>query len=332
MTNQEDFDPERHRAERRSVLPLGLAWLVIVPLLAIAGLRLVAHDATLELIVLNAMTQWLYLPAWLALGVGLYFRRWPLVAVAGVLATAHLFWLDPRGLVATARTVPADAARRRVMSANLLMVNRDTEGIPAEVLEARPDLLLVQEVTAEWKARFESEQFKRLLPHRTAVPRDDSFGIGIYSREPIVIRELDLSGLPALRAELQLGTRSLAVFNVHTLPPRTAEYVEVWNDMMQRIAALIRRERGPVLLAGDLNATPHARWYHELLSLDLRGAHEDRGRAWVTTWPNGLMPYPPIRLDHFLVSPELEILDVREGQGRGSDHRPIIADFALRLP
>jgi endonuclease/exonuclease/phosphatase (EEP) superfamily protein YafD len=99
--------------------------------------------------------------------------------------------------------------------------------------------------------------------------------------------------------------------------------------MMAEIEQLVRRERGALLLGGDLNATPHTGWFQRLLRLGLRSAHEERGRALASTWPNGLMPFPPIRLDHFLVSSELLVLDVREGEGRGSDHRPIIGDFAL---
>ena len=38
----------------------------------------------------------------------------------------------------------------RVMTANLLMVNQDTAGIIGEVQAARPDVLLLQEYTAEW--------------------------------------------------------------------------------------------------------------------------------------------------------------------------------------
>jgi endonuclease/exonuclease/phosphatase (EEP) superfamily protein YafD len=329
--NQAEFDPERHRAERRAALPIVASWLLTLPLLLIAWLRLVAPDATLELIVLNALTPWLYLPVWIGFGAGLYFRQRLLAACAGSVVVLHLLWLDPRGLVAADLVAPASSPRLRVMSANVLMVNDDTEGIAAEVLQASPDLLLVQELTQDWAERFDAADVRGLFPHRVAVPRDDSFGIGLYARRPVAIRELDLSGLPALRAELRLADRTLTVFNVHTLPPRSAEYVAIWNEMMETIVALIRREPGPVLLAGDLNVTRHHRWYRELVSLGLRDAHERRGRAWVSTWPNGRMPYPSLRLDHFLASAELEALDVREGQGRGSDHRPIIGDFSLLL-
>jgi endonuclease/exonuclease/phosphatase (EEP) superfamily protein YafD len=329
-----DADPElvfsRDRAARRARLLTGLAWLVLGPLLLVAFLRLVAHDATLELIALNALSQWLYLPAWAVLVWALASRRWRLAVPAGCLALLHVVWIDPRGLVAAPLpAVPPSATRFRVMSANLLMINQDTEGIAGEVLAALPDLLLVQELSPYWAARLEREDLTRALPHRSFVARTDSFGIGVYSRLPMTAQELDVFGLPAFSAEVQLGAHSLRVLNVHTLPPRRPDYVPTWIGMMEHIEQLVRRETGPVLLGGDLNATPHTRWFQRLLSHGLQSAHEERGRTLATTWPNGRMPFPPIRLDHFLVSRAIAVLDVREGEGRGSDHRPLIGDFAL---
>jgi endonuclease/exonuclease/phosphatase (EEP) superfamily protein YafD len=137
-------------------------------------------------------------------------------------------------------------------------------------------------------------------------------------------------GLPAIRVDVAVHGRGLRVLNVHTLPPRTWSYTKRWNAMMQQLVSMVQNERRPLILGGDLNATPHAAWYGRLLAAGLRGAHESRGRGLATTWPNGLMSFPPIRLDHLLVSRELGVLDVREGEGRGSDHRPIVVDLAFR--
>jgi endonuclease/exonuclease/phosphatase (EEP) superfamily protein YafD len=327
----DDYDPVRERRERWTALAAGLAWLVTAPLLGVALLRLLAHDATMELVVLNAMTPWLYLPAWCSLAIGLVFQRWTLARAAGVVACLHVLWLDPRGLIASPEPRPGPGAvTLRVMSANLLMVNDDLEGISGEIMSNHPDLLLVQELTPSWMQRFEAPEVRAILPHRVGIPQADSFGIGIYSRLPASISQLDLSGLPALRAELIVSGKRLSVLNVHTLPPRTPLYTRTWNQMMSQVCELVRSEPGPLLLAGDLNATSQARWYRELQALALRGAHEDRGRGLAVTWPNGLMPYPPIRLDHLLVSPQIQVLEVSEGVGRGSDHRPIIASIALR--
>ena len=47
------------------------------------------------------------------------------------------------------------------------------------------------------------------------------------------------------------------------------------------------------------------------------------------TWPRN-MPVPPfLRIDHALSSKELVPTRATYGTGRGSDHRPIIVDYAL---
>lgn len=325
-----DFDAERHLFERRAALPLGLCWLVLSPLLGLALLRLVAHDAAFPLIVLNAMTTWVYLPAWLTLAVALWWRRRNLALASTAVVLLHVLWVNPLSwLPSAAPPLKPSSQRFVVMSVNLLMVNDDTEGIASEIAQAHPDLLLVQEVSPLWAERFDAPDMRRLFPQRHVIARSDSFGIGVLSPHALEIEELQLSGLPALRGHVALGKRRLELINVHTLPPRTAAYTEEWNEMMRRVCQLVEHGPKPLVLAGDLNATPHARWYRELLSRGLRGAHEERGRGYATTWPNGLFPFPPIRLDHFLVSSGVGVISVTEGEGRGSDHRPIVAELSL---
>jgi endonuclease/exonuclease/phosphatase (EEP) superfamily protein YafD len=48
-----------------------------------------------------------------------------------------------------------------------------------------------------------------------------------------------------------------------------------------------------------------------------------------TTWPNGLHKFPPLRIDHVFFTGTFVPLTVREGDGTGSDHRPVITDIAV---
>ena len=90
-----------------------------------------------------------------------------------------------------------------------------------------------------------------------------------------------------------------------------------------------RKQRGPLVVIGDFNATQHSRVYQQLESDGLRSAHEDRGRGYVTTWPNGAQPLPPIRIDQAFLSPQVECLSIREGIGPGSDHKPLILQLRV---
>ena len=309
----------------------GAAWCALSVLLGVVTARLLAHDAALPLVLLNVFTPY-YLPPAAVLFVVAAWRRQRGLALGSLLALVPLaFWLSP-GLLRTVPPPPDTAPRLRLMSANLLMVNEDTDGITAEILAARPDVLFVQELTPHWLQALERPALRALLPHRLVEPHPptDSFGIGILSRLPLQNPVLlDMEGVPVATATVMLARASIRLYNVHTLPPRTAAYYPVWKQQLTSLAALLDVETGPLILGGDLNVTPHAAWYRRLVTGSVRASHEQCGRGLATTWPNGLFPLPSIRLDHVFLSLELVCVRIEEGVGRGSDHRPLVLDLAL---
>jgi endonuclease/exonuclease/phosphatase (EEP) superfamily protein YafD len=102
------------------------------------------------------------------------------------------------------------------------------------------------------------------------------------------------------------------------------------NQRQQRaITAIVRRLPRPRIVAGDFNSTMYNAWMDELTDLGLREAHEAVGRPFATTWPNGELLLPPLRIDHVLVDSPLVPQRAAEGRGQGSDHRPVIVDLAI---
>jgi endonuclease/exonuclease/phosphatase (EEP) superfamily protein YafD len=308
----------------------GVCWSTLSFLLLLAAARLIAHDASQPLMLLNVFTPY-YLPLAALLLLLAAWRRMRALAL-GSLALVLLLgaWLLP-GTVRTAPRPPSTAPRLRLMSANLLMVNRDTAGITGEIRAARPDVLFVQELTPDWLRALSQPELQALLPHRLVEPHPptDSFGIGILSRLPLADAALqDLDGVPLATATVELAGTPVRLYNVHTLPPRTAEYYPIWRQQLTRLAALLDSESGAVILGGDLNVTQHAAWYRQLVRGSVRGAHEQCGRGLATTWPNGRFPVPSIRLDHLFLSLDLVCVSMTEGEGRGSDHRPLLLELA----
>jgi endonuclease/exonuclease/phosphatase (EEP) superfamily protein YafD len=96
------------------------------------------------------------------------------------------------------------------------------------------------------------------------------------------------------------------------------------------IERVVTKEQGPVAVIGDFNATQFSRVYRQLQEGGLRSAHEDRGRGTATTWPNLDFPFPLIRIDQVLLSPEVACISIEEGDVPGSDHRSLIVDLAVR--
>ena len=233
----------------------------------------------------------------------------------------------------TATGTAGGAARLRVMSVNLLMINRDTEGIIAEVKAARPDVLLLQEYADHWHEAV-SAALSPEYPHRSFETRDDSFGMAIYSRTPFVAGGADnrvplgREALPQARAVVNFGGREVAVYNVHLLPPRRLDYTVENRVQFADLTKMLSAEELPYVVAGDWNFTEHTPQHRDLRRLGARDAHDFAGRGRGATWPvNSFFRYlPGLRLDHVFVGPGLTAVRCETGTGRGSDHRPVIVD------
>lgn len=346
-TTREDVSPALDVAANSRAQTVGMAarprfsraavvagWIVILPLAVLALLRVFAHDAVHPLILANSFTPYVYLPAYGVLPLALRVRRWTLAGVAGGLVACHLRWILPGAVLAAPLPPEVESAPHlRVMSANLLFSNPDTEGIVGEVLANDPDVLVVQELSGHWRAAFESGEVGRRLPYRVAEDRETPFGAGIFSRYPLEKAEVSYAwGDPVVRATVHVGGVPVRFYDVHPLPPLVPSWVPSWEGVLRVVRSEVEREQandGALVVAGDFNMTRYSLWFDRLKGLGLRDAHEDRGRALAVTWPNGTQLVPPITLDHVFFSRHVACLSVREGTGRGSDHRPILLDLAL---
>lgn len=217
------------------------------------------------------------------------------------------------------------------MSVNLLMVNQQTGPIIAEIIEAQPDILLLQEYTDHWHAALQIA-IGADYPYLCYQTRDDSFGAAIYSRRPFVGQPalhlpLGDGELPQMRAVIRLTNRDVAVYNIHLLPTYWGDYTIAGRVQFADLLDLLADERLPIIMGGDFNFTetsPHAA---ALSRLGLSDAHALGGWGRGTTWPVHSMFrwIPSLRLDHIYLSGGLTCAECRTGVGQGSDHRPVLA-------
>jgi endonuclease/exonuclease/phosphatase (EEP) superfamily protein YafD len=224
----------------------------------------------------------------------------------------------------------------RVMSANLLMVNQDTQGIIDEILAARPDVVLLQEYTDAWHAAVEPALSGR-YPFSSVVTQDDSFGVAVYSRTPFVEGDVDnrlplgRSLVPQTRAVVRFAGRDVAVYNVHLLPPRNLGYATEGRLQFADLLQTLSGEKLPYVVAGDWNFTGDVPQHRDLRRIGARDAHDLAGTGRGATWPvNSFFRYlPGLQFDHVYVGPGLTAVRSAVGVGRGSDHRPVIADVTV---
>src|SRR5215472_19351550 len=91
-------NPPRRDHRAPAAVRVGLlvvSWLIVAVLGLVTLLRLVAWDSLEPLIVLDALTQIVYLPAWVVAAGALIMRRWWLAAAAVVIVVAQLAFVVP---------------------------------------------------------------------------------------------------------------------------------------------------------------------------------------------------------------------------------------------
>ena len=169
------------------------------------------------------------------------------------------------------------------MSANLLMVNRDTQGIIDEILAARPDVVLLQEYTDAWHAAAKPA-LSAQYPFSSFVTQDDSFGVAIYSRTPFVEGGVD-NRLP-LGPSLAPQTRAVVRFagrvtwrsttSTSCRPATSATRPRgafQFADLLQTLSG----EKLPYVVAGDWNFTADVPQHRDLRRIGVRDAHDLAG-------------------------------------------------------
>jgi endonuclease/exonuclease/phosphatase (EEP) superfamily protein YafD len=123
------------------------------------------------------------------------------------------------------------------------------------------------------------------------------------------------------------ATGAILVIATHPPPPMSAQYAD-WHDRQTAaLADLVAASRDPVVLVGDLNATPGSEAHRRLLAAGLRDTRQ--GHGWQPTWPASL-GWAGIPIDHLLVSPAVGCPRRDLSPDLGSDHRGVVAD--LRVP
>jgi len=216
----------------------------------------------------------------------------------------------------------------RAMMINVHTANRGAGVVKAATRKYNPDFLLLLEVDAWWLLAL--DDLSDAYPYSIKQPRPDNFGIALFSKVPFVKAEIvsiGAAGVPSVAAEVLFDGRPFMVFGTHPLPPVGADYARLRNEQFVVIAEFVRQIDSPVLLLGDLNITQWSHFFDRLL--EEAGLHDSSpGHGFQPTWPvhNVLLRIP---IDHCLHSDGIKIVDRQVGPDVGSDHYPLIVDFAV---
>ncbi len=251
-------------------------------------------------------------------------------------------------------TEPPESRRVRVMTYNIrhcLGIDGvlSPERTASVIKAARPDIVALQELDIRRRRTRRVDQVRFLADelgmdvhfHPARHVRDERFGNAIFTRLPSrLVHQAALPTPPhlqrieprsALWVAVDLGGVVLNVVNTHMSL--------LGRDRVVQARALLGPDwlghpacgdPNPVLLVGDLNASPRSRAY------DLLASHlTDCQKLPAVKRPKRTFPsrFPVIRIDHVFARGAIDVVAIdvpRNGAARlASDHLPVIADLIV---
>ena len=223
----------------------------------------------------------------------------------------------------------------RIVWANLHSWHTDLAALKALVETEKPDVAIFTELAVSQGRIF--RELRPILPFQSTLPDNGNpREMILLSTRPPVSLAFDYSvepGTPLLVAQLcPVDGFCFTLLGLHAARP-IPEGAAVRDREFSHAAAVARRyiERGDrVILVGDLNVTPFSPAFSHLLAesglVDAAIAPSQRPHVPEATWGPQSRPLPGFAIDHALLGPGLDLVELRIGMPIDSDHLPLVLD------
>jgi endonuclease/exonuclease/phosphatase (EEP) superfamily protein YafD len=260
-------------------------------------------------------------------------RQWTWVAIGIVLLVFHGWRTAPYLIPRTAPTAQTTQQNFRLLTANVLTSNSSYASLVELLRKEQPDFVVLMEINKRWAEHL--DVLEDLYPHQELHPREHNFGIAILSRQPWTKMESMSFGdieLPWLKAKFKIGADTstglpLEIIAVHPLPPVSARNADYRNTQLMEISSQVDLGSARIV-TGDFNLTPWSPWFNKV-ARETQTTDAAHGFGLTRTWEVFPTIIGGLKIDHALVSDEVEVQEFRVGPDIGSDHRPVIVDFSV---
>jgi endonuclease/exonuclease/phosphatase (EEP) superfamily protein YafD len=267
-------------------------------------------------------------------------RAVPLILmVGGLLTVAVHAWLGLTGCCAPpvptwasplAKVAHAPPSSLTVLALNTWHRLGDQQRLERYLASGPADVVVLSEFGPDKRPML--ARLKEIYPFQVECADRWSCALALIS-----CRSLTASGLGPLAADRQAGASepmanfvwakvqgSLTIIGTHILRPSRDPWLH--RRQMSALSQFLRNIDGPLLLAGDLNASPWSNAFRRLRTAT--GLLPTR--VLTPTWPAWPVPLPQVALDHILVSSDLAVAAAGTGPAVGSDHLPVWAQIDRR--
>ncbi|MGJ8618926.1 MAG: endonuclease/exonuclease/phosphatase family protein [Methylophilaceae bacterium] len=218
-------------------------------------------------------------------------------------------------------------AQLSIITANVLMTNKEAHLLIDHVRQYKPDILLTLETNEWWEKQLDVLQSE--MPHTIKCALNNLYGMHVYSRLPIDEAEISYlveSDVPSIHALLTLRTGDqVRVHFLHPAPPSPTENEESTERDAELIvvAKSIAKSKQAIVVAGDLNDVAWSATTR--LFRKISGLLDPRiGRGIFSTF-HAKYPFFRWPLDHLFHSKHFTLAKIKRLPSIGSDHFPMLA-------
>jgi endonuclease/exonuclease/phosphatase (EEP) superfamily protein YafD len=222
----------------------------------------------------------------------------------------------------------------RLLQFNTWLENSEVQDVLALVGSERFDVISLQETSESLHAtvtRKLADRYRILTagPDLLLVRRDEP------STQLLRWTRHELPQGAAIEARLNVDGQELAVLSLHAMAPLGPARAATRDLQFEWVAHWCRASSQPVIILGDLNATPWSYAFSRLLQ-DGGVIDSSRGFGVQPTWRtrcgplSGVLLWPAqIPIDHCLHSPGLVTIARETGPACGSNHFPLLIKLQL---
>lgn len=217
-----------------------------------------------------------------------------------------------------------------LMISNVLMKNKNINGLVEIIDSCDPDLLLVVEVDFEWHKKLsESISFENVVSR----PLDNTYGMILYSKFAITefaVENLVEKDVPSIHAKIELASgKEVFLHCLHPKPPAPQESTDTTERDAELliVGKMVKQHGGATLVAGDLNDVAWS--YTTILFQKISHLLDPRvGRGMFNSF-HAMVPFLRFPLDHAFASKHFKLVNMKRLARFGSDHFPLYIELAL---
>lgn len=221
---------------------------------------------------------------------------------------------------------------------NVLTSNYGYNAVLENIKEFKPNVVFLEEVNDEWLKNM--KVLDKIYPYSIKHPRDDNFGVALYSNIPIKTKEIKYFGhfgIPVIDCTINLQNQKIKIIGIHTTPPSNQEYFINRDEMLSELANFIKNNKMQTIVIGDLNMTMYSPSFKKFIkNSQLLNPRTKFGIN--PTWSpksreiNGVtfdkfFKFAMIPIDQVLHTSNIKVNSFKTGKSIGSDHLPVLVSI-----